>query len=332
MFGSWILPCLLHEALPFMSNIIFVLRDTAKPFSPRTILQHTAVSRPRLTKCIASISSVRSKLSRSIDSVFFLSFRGYHDLSHTRPLKSYLVRRNGKFICLGISGRLAGCACFYIWFTSMIRWWIITHVIKTERSSSHRHLFRTTHLIRCLPILSMRPVFSWALLRSGSFSPQLIMLKIVANSFPFGNISTSLTRTHSSMDRLTFLPSTIKKVGTEFVNPTGTFSIPLWSLSQPTSANIFSSRRCWHPHYLLLRRIIGWSFLVGTTHTSYPTLALHHWQKVFGQRYRPFFSLLKPSNYGPLRGVTSGFSANQWRFSTSHHTFLCSDGSSCFTA
>ena len=331
MFGSWILPCLLHEALPFMSNIIFVLRDTAKPFSPRTILQHTAVSRPRLTKCIASISSVRSKLSRSIDSVFFLSFRGYHDLSHTRPLE-YLVRRNGKFICLGIFGRLAGCACFYIWFTSMIRWSIITHVISTEWSSSHRHLFRTTHLIRCLPILSMRPVFSWALLRSGSFSPQLIMLKIVANSFPFGNISTSLTRTHSSMDRLTFLPSTIKKVGTEFVNPTGTFSIPLWSLSQPTSANIFSSRRCWHPHYLLLRRIIGWSFLVGTTHTSYPTLALHHWQKVFGQRYRPFFSLLKPSNYGPLRGVTSGFSANQWRFSTSHHTFLCSDGSSCFTA
>ena len=93
-----VLPCLLHEALPFMSNI-FMFRDTAKPFSPRTILQHTAVSRPRLTICIASTSSVRSTLSRSIDSVFFLSFRGYHDLSHTRPLESYLVRRNGKFIC-----------------------------------------------------------------------------------------------------------------------------------------------------------------------------------------------------------------------------------------
>ena len=119
-FGSWILPCLLHEALPFMSNI-FMLRDTAKPCSPRTILQHTAVSRSRLTKCIASTSSGRSKLSRSIDSVFFLSFRGYHDLSHTRPLESFLVRRNSKFICLGIFGRLAGCACFYIWFTSMIR-------------------------------------------------------------------------------------------------------------------------------------------------------------------------------------------------------------------
>ena len=46
-FGSWILTCLLHEALPFMSNI-FVVRDTAKSFSPRTILQHTAVSRPAL--------------------------------------------------------------------------------------------------------------------------------------------------------------------------------------------------------------------------------------------------------------------------------------------
>jgi hypothetical protein len=76
--------------LPFMSNI-FVLRDTAKPSSPRTILQHAAVSRPRLTICIASICSVRSKLSQSIDSVFFLSFREYYDLSHThtRPLKSF---------------------------------------------------------------------------------------------------------------------------------------------------------------------------------------------------------------------------------------------------
>ena len=76
--------------LPFMSNI-FVLRDTAKSFSPRTILQHTAVSQPCLTICIASICSVRSKLSRCIDSVFFLSFCGYHDLSHThtRPLESF---------------------------------------------------------------------------------------------------------------------------------------------------------------------------------------------------------------------------------------------------
>ena len=144
MFGSWILPCQLHEALPFMSNI-FMLRDTVKPFSPRTILQHTAVSQPHLTKCIASTRSVRSKLSQSI------AFRGYHDLSHTIPLESFLVRRNSKFICLGIFGRLAGCACFYIWFTSMIRWWIITHVISTKRSSSHRHLFCTTHLILCLP-------------------------------------------------------------------------------------------------------------------------------------------------------------------------------------
>jgi hypothetical protein len=76
--------------LPFMSNI-FVLRDTAKPPSPRTILQHAAVSQPRLTICIASICSVRSKLSWFINSVFFLSFCGYHDLSHThtRLLKSF---------------------------------------------------------------------------------------------------------------------------------------------------------------------------------------------------------------------------------------------------
>ena len=49
----------------------------------------------------------------------------------------------------------------------------------------------------------------------------------VTNSFLFRNISTSLTQTHSSMDRLTLLPSTIEKVRTEFVNPTGTFSNPI---------------------------------------------------------------------------------------------------------
>ncbi len=49
--------------------------------------------------------------------------------------------------------RLAGCGHFYVWFTSMIRWWIITQVISTEQSSSHRHLFHRTHLIWCLPIL-----------------------------------------------------------------------------------------------------------------------------------------------------------------------------------
>ncbi len=49
--------------------------------------------------------------------------------------------------------RLAGCGCFYVWFTSMIWWWIITQVISTEQSSSHHHLFHRTHLMRCLPIL-----------------------------------------------------------------------------------------------------------------------------------------------------------------------------------
>ncbi len=49
--------------------------------------------------------------------------------------------------------RLAGCGCFYVWFTSMIRWWIITQVISTEQSSSHHHHFHSAHLMRCLPIL-----------------------------------------------------------------------------------------------------------------------------------------------------------------------------------
>jgi hypothetical protein len=29
------------------------------------------------------------------------------------------------------------------------------------------------------------------------------------------------------------------------------------SFTQPTSANILSSRQCWHPHYLLFHRFIG---------------------------------------------------------------------------
>jgi hypothetical protein len=98
--------------VPFMRNI-FMLRDTAKPSSPRTILQHTAVSRPRLTICIASICSVRSKLSQSIDSVFFLSFCDYHELRNTRLLKSCLVRRNSKFVCLGIQEACWMCLLLY---------------------------------------------------------------------------------------------------------------------------------------------------------------------------------------------------------------------------
>ncbi len=175
----------------------------------------------------------------------------------------------------------------------MIRWSIITHIISTERSSSHRHLFHTTHLIRCLPIPSMRPIFSWALLCSGSFSPQLIMLKIVTNSFPFGNLSTSLIWTHSSLNHLTFLPSTIEKVETEFVNPTGTFSNPI-VISITTHFRVLM---CQHTQFTSMLAptlppippLYPVTFSRRHNAQSYPTLALHHWQKVFGQRYRPNF-------------------------------------------
>ena len=205
----------------------------------------------------------------------------------------------------------------------MIRWWIITHVISTERSSSHCHLFCRTPIIRCLPILSMRSVFSWVHLCSGSFSPQLIMLKIVTNSFPFGNLSTSLIRTHSSMDRLTFLPSTIEKVGTYFVNPTGTFSNPI-VISITTHFRVFM---CQHTQFTsmlaLFRCFIGWPFLVGTTHTSYPTLAIHHWQKVFGERYRPYFFLFNNIKLWAPSGCDKRLLRESMKIL--NHTFFVSD-------
>ena len=121
------------------------------------------------------------------------------------------------------------------------------HIYKTVVKSSSSFLYDAPHTVPAY--LSLRPIFSWALLRSGSFSPQLIMLKIVTNSIPFGNLSTSLIRTHSSMDRLTFYHQQSKKSGHNLSIRLGHSQIPLWSLSQPTSAfscaNILRPSRCW---------------------------------------------------------------------------------------
>ena len=166
--------------LPFMSNI-FVLRDTAKPSSPRTILQHAAVSRPRLTICIASICSVRSKLSRSIDSVFFLSFCEYHELRNTRPLESCLVRRNGKFVCLGIREACWMCLLLYgsqVWFDYGL---LPKSYLQNSCQVIIIFFIGHTSCSACLSS-SMRPIFFWALLCSGFFSPQLIMLKIIPHT------------------------------------------------------------------------------------------------------------------------------------------------------
>ncbi len=64
----------------------------------------------------------------------------------------------------------------------MIQCWIITQVISTECSQVIIISFiGHTSCSACLSS-SMRPIFSWALLRSGFFSLQLIMLKIIPHT------------------------------------------------------------------------------------------------------------------------------------------------------
>ena len=61
-------------------------------------------------------------------------------------------------------------------------------------------------------------------------SDHLILQKptlVAITSFPFKSTSTSPIWTRTFMAHLTLRPSIIAKVGTEFVNPTGTFSNPI---------------------------------------------------------------------------------------------------------
>jgi len=149
------------------------------------------------------------------------------------------------------------------------------------------------------------------------------------------------------MDRVTFLPSTIENVGTEFVSPTGTFSNPIViSITTP-----FRILMCQHTQFTLM---------LAPTLPSIPPLYRMTFSRRHNAHFIPhvsasspltkglwttlppqFFYFLTPSIDGPLRGVTSGFSTNQWRLSTSYHTILfqtdrdfvlMADGSSCFTA
>jgi hypothetical protein len=71
------------------------------------------------------------------------------------------------------------------------------------------------------------PIQHWLILICLDLLTHLKPMLTVTNSSLFGNISISLIRTHSFMDRLTSLLSIIERVGTEFVNPTGTFSNPI---------------------------------------------------------------------------------------------------------
>jgi hypothetical protein len=73
----------------------------------------------------------------------------------------------------------------------------------------------------------------------------------------------------------------------------------------------------------LFRCFIGWPFLVGTTHTSYPTLAIHHWQKVFGERYRPYFFLFNNIKLWAPSGCDKRLLRESMKIL--NHTFFVSD-------
>jgi len=64
---------------------------------------------------------------------------------------------------------------------------------------------------------------------------------LVTNSFLFENISTSHIRTHSFMTRLILLLSTIERVGTEYVKPSGMFTNPI-VISFTTQSHVLMCR------------------------------------------------------------------------------------------
>jgi hypothetical protein len=140
-------------------------------------------------------------LSRSIDSVFFLSFCEYNELRNTRPLESCLVRRNGKFVCLGIQEACWMCLLLYgsqVWFDGGL---LPKSYLQNSCQVIIIFFIGHTSCGACLSS-SMRPIFSWALPCSGSFSPQLIMLKI---PHPYQQLSISVSCTCLSQTRCSIL-------------------------------------------------------------------------------------------------------------------------------
>ena len=131
--------------------------------------------------------------------------------------------------------RLAGCGRFYVWFTSLIRWWIITQVISTEQSSSHHHLFHRTHLMRCLPIL----IYETYLLLSTSllwvFQPSA---HYAQDYTPYHQLSISASCTCLSQTKCTIL----------------------WDSSYPTLTASPSTKGLWYRYrpifYLFLHHIL----------------------------------------------------------------------------
>ncbi len=106
------------------------------------------------------------------------------------------------------------------------------------------------------------------------------------------------------MDRLTLLLSIIKRFGTEFVNPTGTFSNPIVIFfTTPFYAlmfQLFGSHWCQRAHYFLLCCSIKWPPLLGTTQSSYPTLAVSPSTKGLWYHYHPYFFFFTSHLMGPF--------------------------------
>ncbi len=142
---------------------------------------------------------------------------------------------------------------------------------------------------------------------------------IATISFLFKSVSTSLIWTRIFMVRLTSLPSIIEEVGTEFVNPTGTSSNPIVTFF----TTLFRVLMCQLTRFTLMPAPTLPSFvplyLVTSSHPHNATFIPHVNSFTINKRslvpLPPHFFSFFYHSYGPLRGVTSGISATQWRLS-----------------
>ena len=172
--------------------------------------------------------------------------------------------------------------------------------------------------------MTLWPIQHWLILICFDLLLHLKNTLLATNSSLFENISTSLIWTHSFMARLTLLLSIIERVGTESVKPSGTFSNPI--------AISFTIQ-----FHVLMCRLTQFMLILASTLLS---IVLLYWLTSshrhkgnfiphvsgFSIGKRPLVLLLPSiffiTPFGPLQGVTSGFSATQWRLSISHPTFL----------
>ncbi len=160
-------------------------------------------------------------------------------------------------------------------------------------------------------------------------SDHLILQKptlVAITSFPFKSTSTSPIWTRTFMAHLTLRPSIIAKVGTEFVNPTGTFSNPIVTFFTTP----FCALMCPLTQFTLMLALIPPSFVTLSLviwphwhnatfipHGNYPPLT----KKVSGAVTAPIFFFYTNVN-GPLWGVMSRHLCNSVKILNPHPTCL----------